>query len=192
MGTRGANSGHKIEILSRASNCAGRITDPTNTAHYWSCGPQSGAKPMTPLARFLLSCLLISLSPSLAWAELTVGTMAPAFSAKAAKGGTELTFTLTEALKKGPVVVYFYPKSFTSVCTEEAHLSRGGHAGVRKTGRFGHRHLGGLDRDAARVLTDGMPRQIPSCRRSQWKDRKSLRRRSLEPGRHVLPTVHPT
>src|SRR5262249_34316431 len=25
-------------------------------------------------------------------------------------------------LKKGPVVVYFYPKSFTSVCTEEAHL----------------------------------------------------------------------
>jgi len=31
-------------------------------------------------------------------------------------------FTLSEALKRGPVVVYFYPKSFTSVCTEEAHL----------------------------------------------------------------------
>jgi peroxiredoxin len=51
-----------------------------------------------------------------------VGTNAPGFSARAAQGGTDLTFTLSEALKKGPVVVYFYPKSFTSVCTEEAHL----------------------------------------------------------------------
>jgi len=77
---------------------------------------------MTRLARLLLSCFLIGLLPSLASAELTVGTIAPAFSTKAAKGGTELTFTLAEALKKGPVVVYFYPKSFTSVCTEEANL----------------------------------------------------------------------
>ena len=77
---------------------------------------------MTHLARFLLSYFLVGLLPSLAWAELTVGTIAPAFSAKAAQGGTDLTFTLSEALKKGPVVVYFYPKSFTSVCTEEAHL----------------------------------------------------------------------
>jgi thioredoxin-dependent peroxiredoxin len=77
---------------------------------------------MTLLARFLLSCFLAGLLPSLASAELTVGTTAPVFSAKAAKGGKDLTFTLSEALKKGPVVVYFYPKSFTSVCTEEAHL----------------------------------------------------------------------
>ncbi len=77
---------------------------------------------MTRLARFLLSCFLVGLVPSPAWAELTVGATAPAFSAKAAQGGTELTFALAEALKKGPVVVYFYPKSFTSVCTEEAHL----------------------------------------------------------------------
>jgi peroxiredoxin len=77
---------------------------------------------MTRLARLLLSCFLIGLLPSLAWADLTVGTVAPAFSMKAAQGGAELTFTLSEALKMGPVVVYFYPKSFTSVCTEEAHL----------------------------------------------------------------------
>jgi peroxiredoxin len=77
---------------------------------------------MTILARFLLSCLLVGLLASLAWSELKVGTIAPAFSTKAAQGGTDLTFTLSEALKKGPVVVYFYPKSFTSVCTEEAHL----------------------------------------------------------------------
>jgi hypothetical protein len=64
---------------------------------------------MTILARFLLSCFLAGLLPSLAWAELTVGTTAPAFSAKSAQGGAELTFKLFEALKKGPVVVYFYP-----------------------------------------------------------------------------------
>lgn len=77
---------------------------------------------MTRLARFLLSCFLVGLLPALARAELTVGTAAPVFSALAAQGGTETTFRLSEALKKGPVVVYFYPKSFTSVCTEEAHL----------------------------------------------------------------------
>jgi peroxiredoxin len=77
---------------------------------------------MTRLARFVLCCFLTGLLPSSAWAELTVGASAPAFSAKAAQGGTELRFTLSEALKKGPVVVYFYPKSFTSVCTKEAHL----------------------------------------------------------------------
>lgn len=77
---------------------------------------------MTILARFLVSCFLVGLLPSLAWSDLRVGTIAPAFSTKAAQGGADLTFTLSEALKKGPVVVYFYPKSFTSVCTEEAHL----------------------------------------------------------------------
>ena len=40
---------------------------------------------------------------------------------QAAQGGKEFTFSLAEALKNGPVVVYFYPKSFTSVCTVEAH-----------------------------------------------------------------------
>jgi peroxiredoxin Q/BCP len=77
---------------------------------------------MTRLARLLLSCFLAGLLPSLAWADLKVGTTAPTFSAKAALGGKDLTFTLSNALKKGPVVVYFYPKSFTSGCTEEAHL----------------------------------------------------------------------
>ncbi len=77
---------------------------------------------MTILARFLLSCFLVGLLPSLAWSELTVGMIAPAFSTKAAQGGSDRIFTLSEALKKGPVVVYFYPKSFTSVCTEEANL----------------------------------------------------------------------
>jgi thioredoxin-dependent peroxiredoxin len=77
---------------------------------------------MSILARLVLSSSLAGLLPSLAWSELAVGTAAPAISTPAARGGTDLSFTLSEALKKGPVVVYFYPKSFSKVCTEEANL----------------------------------------------------------------------
>jgi peroxiredoxin len=77
---------------------------------------------MATLARFLLICFLAGLLASAARAELRVGAIAPPFSVPAALGGADTTFTLSEALKKGPAVVYFYPKSFTSVCTEEANL----------------------------------------------------------------------
>lgn len=77
---------------------------------------------MTRFAHRLLGVCLACLPASLAQAELKVGAPAPVFAAKAAQGGKDIDFALAEALKKGPVVVYFYPKSFTSVCTEEAHL----------------------------------------------------------------------
>ena len=54
-------------------------------------------------------------------AALKPGDSAPAFTVQAAKGGKEFRFDLAESLRKGPVVLYFYPKSFTSVCTVEAH-----------------------------------------------------------------------
>jgi thioredoxin-dependent peroxiredoxin len=56
-----------------------------------------------------------------AYAELKPGDTAPDFKVSAAQGGKEFTFALAESLKTGPAVVYFYPKSFTSVCTVEAH-----------------------------------------------------------------------
>ncbi len=56
-----------------------------------------------------------------AFAALKPGDSAPDFTLQAAQGGKAFTFSLNEALKQGPVVLYFYPKSFTSVCTEEAH-----------------------------------------------------------------------
>jgi peroxiredoxin len=58
---------------------------------------------------------------SSALAALKPGDKAPMFKAQASLGGKEFTFSLTEALKKGPVVVYFYPQAFTSGCTIEAH-----------------------------------------------------------------------
>lgn len=54
-------------------------------------------------------------------AELKPGSAAPDFTAQAAVGGKDFSFSLSEALKRGPVVLYFYPKSFTRGCTLEAH-----------------------------------------------------------------------
>jgi peroxiredoxin len=56
-----------------------------------------------------------------ALASLNPGTIAPVFQTKATLGGNEFDFDLTAALKKGPVVLYFYPAAFTSGCTLEAH-----------------------------------------------------------------------
>lgn len=54
-------------------------------------------------------------------AALPVGAKAPDFTAPASIGGKEFTFKLADALKKGPVVLYFYPAAFTPGCTIEAH-----------------------------------------------------------------------
>lgn len=56
-----------------------------------------------------------------ALAQLDVGSPAPEFTAEATLGGKEFTFQLSEALAKGPVVLYFYPAAFTPGCTAEAH-----------------------------------------------------------------------
>lgn len=56
-----------------------------------------------------------------AYAILNVGDNAPDFTTQASLGGKEFTFTLAEALKTGPVVLYFYPAAFTKGCTIEAH-----------------------------------------------------------------------
>ena len=54
-------------------------------------------------------------------AALPVGAKAPDFSTEAAVGGKSFTFALKAALKKGPVVLYFFPAAFTAGCTIEAH-----------------------------------------------------------------------
>jgi peroxiredoxin len=56
------------------------------------------------------------------WAHLEHGKVAPEFSLQAAQGGDVATVDLKAALAKGPVVLYFFPKSFTTGCTIEAHL----------------------------------------------------------------------
>jgi peroxiredoxin (alkyl hydroperoxide reductase subunit C) len=54
-------------------------------------------------------------------AALKVGDTAPDFKTQATLGGKHFDFALADALKKGPVVLYFYPAAFTKGCTIEAH-----------------------------------------------------------------------
>jgi thioredoxin-dependent peroxiredoxin len=59
--------------------------------------------------------------PAVLHAALPVGAPAPAFSTQGAMAGKPYTFDLQQALRRGPVVLYFYPKAFTQGCTLEAH-----------------------------------------------------------------------
>lgn len=54
-------------------------------------------------------------------AALKPADQAPDFSAPASLAGKEFSFSLQDALKKGPVVVYFYPSAYTQGCDIEAH-----------------------------------------------------------------------
>jgi thioredoxin-dependent peroxiredoxin len=54
-------------------------------------------------------------------AALNVGDAAPAFTAQASLAGSVYRYSLRDELRKGPVVLYFYPAAFTKGCTIEAH-----------------------------------------------------------------------
>lgn len=66
-----------------------------------------------------LCAALLAASPALA--ALKPGDKAPDFTAPAALAGKDFQFNLAKALKKGPVVLYFFPAAYTSGCTAEAH-----------------------------------------------------------------------
>jgi peroxiredoxin Q/BCP len=73
------------------------------------------------MKRILAAACTAALFAIPAQAALQAGAKAPDFSATASIGGKEFKFTLADALKKGPVVLYFYPAAFTPGCTIEAH-----------------------------------------------------------------------
>jgi thioredoxin-dependent peroxiredoxin len=56
-----------------------------------------------------------------AHAALPVGASAPDFETRGAMAGKVFTLKLSDQLKKGPVVLYFFPAAFTPGCTAEAH-----------------------------------------------------------------------
>ncbi|GAN69303.1 peroxiredoxin [Acetobacter orleanensis] len=86
---------------------------------------------LTPLHRLVRIALLTpllagpvmmaTLAAPAAHAALADGVTAPDFTLSGALGGKPITFSLKEELKKGPVVLYFFPSAFTSGCTLEAH-----------------------------------------------------------------------
>ena len=80
---------------------------------------------MTRLSKTLavaaVALAAFTLAPA-ARAGLAAGDKAPDFTAPAYLGGNPFTFKLADALKKGPVVIYFYPAAYTMGCQIEAHL----------------------------------------------------------------------
>jgi len=73
------------------------------------------------MKRHILLGVLAALATTPAMAALKPGDMAPDFTAQGSLGGKPFTFNLKTALKKGPVVVYFYPSAYTGGCDLEAH-----------------------------------------------------------------------
>jgi peroxiredoxin len=73
------------------------------------------------MKRVLLSVVLSSVIALPAMAALKEGDKAPDFKTEASLAGKSFKFSLQDALKKGPVVVYFYPSAYTGGCNIQAH-----------------------------------------------------------------------
>jgi peroxiredoxin len=73
------------------------------------------------MSRSVTLGILGALCCSAALAALKAGDPAPPFTAQASLAGKTFSFSLEEALKKGPVVVYFYPSAYTEGCNIQAH-----------------------------------------------------------------------
>jgi peroxiredoxin len=75
-----------------------------------------------PVKHLLTTLAVLSSALALpALAALKQGETAPDFTAPAALAGKEFSFALKDALKHGPVVVYFYPSAYTGGCNVQAH-----------------------------------------------------------------------
>jgi peroxiredoxin len=68
-----------------------------------------------------VACLGVGLLSTTAYAALQAGEAAPQFTALASRNGKAFHYSLKDALRHGPVVVYFYPAAYTKGCDIEAH-----------------------------------------------------------------------
>ena len=84
--------------------------------------------------RWTLALSLLALAASPANAALKQGSKAPQIATVGAVGGKPFKLDLQAQLKKGPVVLYFFPKAFTKGCTLEAHAFSDAAADFKKAG----------------------------------------------------------
>lgn len=74
------------------------------------------------MKRLMLAAALLSNLVTLpALAALKEGDAVADFKTQASLAGKAFDFSLKDSLKKGPVVVYFYPSAFTGGCNVQAH-----------------------------------------------------------------------
>lgn len=94
----------------------------------------------------LATAMFLGSSP--ASAALKVGDKAPDFVTTGALAGKPFKLRLSSELKKGPVVLYFFPKAFTKGCTLEAHAFSEASADFAKKGA----HVIGMSADNLATL----------------------------------------
>jgi len=118
--------------------------------------------------RFIAAILSLAMlaAPAAARAQLGVGASAPDFSTQGALAGKSYAFHLRAALRKGPVVLYFYPKAFTRGCTLEAHAFAGAMDDFRAAGAsvvgMSNDDLSTLKRFSTEACRDSFPVAIAS------------------------------
>ena len=100
------------------------------------------------MRKLLFGLSAIALATTPASAALKQGAKAPDFTTTGAVGGKAFKIHLAEQLKKGPVVLYFFPKAFTSGCTAEAHAFSESIGEFRKAGA----QVIGMSADALPIL----------------------------------------
>ena len=111
------------------------------------------------MRKLLFALVAASLAASPALAALKVGDKAPDFTTTGAVGGKEFKLHLAAQLKKGPVVLYFFPKAFTSGCTAEAHAFSQAIGQFRKAGAT----VIGMSGDDLKTLHDFSTRECRSA-----------------------------
>jgi thioredoxin-dependent peroxiredoxin len=109
--------------------------------------------------KLLLATAIAGLSAAPAIAALPVGAKAPDFTTTGAVGGKEFKLHLAEQLKHGPVVLYFFPKAFTSGCTAEAHAFSASIGDFKKAGA----QVIGMSGDDLKTLHDFSTRECRSA-----------------------------
>lgn len=82
-------------------------------------------------ALFVILAMLVATPAA---AALNPGAKVPDFSTQGALAGKSFNLTLSQFLKKGPVVLYFFPAAFTPGCTAEAHEFAEQTAAFKKSG----------------------------------------------------------
>ena len=84
--------------------------------------------------RFAPLAAALALLAAPAGAVLSTGAKAPDFTTRGAVAGKVVPVHLADALKKGPVVLYFFPAAFTGGCNAEAHAFAEAIGDFRKAG----------------------------------------------------------
>jgi peroxiredoxin len=125
-----------------------------------SGAPKGQHIPKESAMRKLLFALIAStLAVTPAVAALKVGDKAPDFTTTGAVGGKEFKLHLADQLKKGPVVLYFFPKAFTSGCTAEAHAFSESIGDFKKAGA----QVIGMSADDLKTLHDFSTKECRSA-----------------------------